>query len=107
MQEYDQKDQSVYNSFGIIIYFLEVGARILLKVATKVFLELKKLLKLWFLDYFYKAKTEECDQEDWSVSYKFEITTPCSATYHLEGGAPFSLKVPTKVCFVGKKTLKI
>ena len=63
----------------------------------------KKLLKLRFLDYFSKAKTEECDQEDWSVSDKFGIITTSSAAYYLEMGAPVSLKVATKACFGGKK----
>ena len=34
----------------------------------KVFLEVKKLLKLRFLDYFLKAEMEECNQEHWSVN---------------------------------------
>ena len=67
-----------------------------LKVATKVFLEVKKLLKLRFLGYFLKVETRECDQEDWSVSNKFENITPCSAIYYLEVSAPFSLKAATK-----------
>ena len=45
-------------------YILEVGARVSLKVPTKVFLEVKKLLKLRFLNYGSKAKKEESDQED-------------------------------------------
>ena len=78
-----------------------------LKVATKVFLEVKRLLKLKFLDHFSKAETEKCTQDDWSVSDKSGIVTTCSATYHLEVCAPISLKVATKVCFGGKNTLKI
>ena len=50
---------------------------------------------------------EECDQEDWSVSDKFGIITPCSATYYLEVHARVSLKVATKAYFGGKRTLKI
>ena len=148
------RPKSVCIRFGIITpcsatYFLEVGARVPLKVATKVFLEIEKLLKFRFLDYFSKAETEECDQEDYSVSDKFGIFTPCSArrgctpltesshqtfskekaeecaqkkwndcnkftmiiscsaTYCLEVGARFSLKVATKVYFRDKKSVKI
>ena len=43
-------------------YFLELGTRFSLKVATKVFLDVKHLLKLRFLDYFSKAETEACYQ---------------------------------------------
>ena len=39
-------------------YFLEV------KKLKKV----KKFLKLRFLDNFFKAEGEKCDQEDWNVS---------------------------------------
>ena len=45
----------------------------------------------------------ECDQENCIVSDTFGIITPCSATYHLEGGAPVSLKLATKASFGGKK----
>ena len=44
--------------------FLKVGARVSLKVATKAFSGVKKLLKLRFLDYSSNAETEECDQQD-------------------------------------------
>ena len=67
----------------------------------------KVLLKLRFLDYFSKAKTENCDQEDWSVCDRFGIITPCSATYHLVVSGPVSLNLTTKASFGGKKTLKI
>ena len=87
-------------------YILEVGARVSLKVPTKVFLEVKKLLKLSFLNYCSKAKKEESDQEDWIVSYTFGIDTSCSAKYFLEVGASVSLKLATKASF-GKKALKI
>ena len=69
----------------------------------KVFLEVKKLLELRFLDYFLKAETKERDQKDCSVSDKFRIIKPCPVTYHLVVAAPVSLKV----FFIGKKTLKI
>ena len=60
------------------------------------FLEVKKLLKLKFFDYFSKAKTEEYDEEDLSVSDKFQIFTACSARYHLEVGAAISMKAAIK-----------
>ena len=44
-------------------------------------------------DYFSKAETEKCDQEDWSIFDKFGIISPCSAIYILEAGAPVSLKL--------------
>ena len=85
------------------LYFLEVGPRISLKVATKVlFRGKKKLLNLRFSDYFSKAGTEEYDQDDWSVSDNFEIATSCLATYHLEVRAPASLKAGTKASLRGK-----
>ena len=106
---YDEKDWSVCKRFGIIItcsaaYFLEAVARISLKEATKDFWKVKTLSKLRSLAYFSKAKTEECHQEDWSVSDKFWIITP--ATCHLEVGASFSLKATTKASLRGKKLLK-
>ena len=67
---------------------MKAGAHFSLKIATKAcfiesshqsFFRGKKLLKLRFLDYFSKAKTGEGNQEDWSVSDKFGIITPCSA----------------------------
>ena len=67
----------------------------------------KKLLKLRFLDYFSKAKTEVCDQEDWSVSDRYGIITPWSATYHLVVRGPISLNLATKASFGGRKALKI
>ena len=78
-----------------------------MKIATKVFLEVKKLLKLRFLDYFLKVETRECDQEDWSVSYKFGNITPCSATCYLEVSAPVSLKGATKKIGVPVKKFEI
>ena len=76
-------------------YFLEIGLHVSLKVATKVFLVVKILLKLRLLEYFSKAKTEECDQKSSSVSDKFGINTTCSTSYHLEVNAPVSLKAAT------------
>ena len=66
----------------------------------------KKLLKLRFLDYFSKAKTETCDQKTCRISDKFEINTTCSTSYHLEVNAPVSLEAVTKASLRGKKTLK-
>ena len=57
---------------------------------------LKKLLKLRFLDNFSGAEGEECDQEDW-----FGIIIPYWATYHLDVGAPISLKAATKASLKG------
>ena len=45
-------------------YFLEVGAPVSMKLATKASFEGKKLLQRKFLGYFPKAKTEECDQQN-------------------------------------------
>ena len=56
-----------------------------------------------FSGYFSKAETEECDQDDWSVSDNFEIATSCLAMYHLEVRAPASLKAGTKASLRGKK----
>ena len=56
-----------------------------------------------FLNYFPK-ETEECDQENLNVSDTFGTTTPCLATYSLEVGARFSLKIATKTSLRGKKT---
>ena len=50
---------------------------------------------------------EECDQEDWTVSDRFGIITPCSAIYHLVVGRSVSLNLATKPSFGDKKTLKI
>lgn len=44
---------------------------------------------------------EECDHKDWSVSNKFGITIPCSATLFREVGARLSLKVAIKASFIG------
>ena len=74
-----------------------------MKAATKDFLEVKKFLKLRLLDTFSEAKTEECDQEDWSVFNKFGIMIPCQATDHLEVGAPVSPKAATKASLRCKK----
>ena len=80
------KKRSFSNKFSIIIpctYSLEVSARVSLKVATKVFLE----LKLRFLNYFSKAKTEKYDQKTRSAPDQIGIITTCSVSYHLEVNA--------------------
>ena len=77
-------------------YFLEVK-----KIKT-----VKKILKLRFLDNFFKGEGDKCDQEDWNVSDSFGIITPCSATYHPEVKAPISLKAATKASLRGKTTPK-
>ena len=51
MEKCDQKDWNVSDKFGIIIpcsatYFMEVGARVSLKVATKISFRAKKTLKI-------------------------------------------------------------
>ena len=80
--------------------------RIHSKYPPKVLLEVKNLLDLRFLDNFSKKETEEYNQENCSLCDKFGIITPCSATYHLEFGAPVSLKAVTKACFVVSKAKK-
>ena len=67
-------------------------------------LEVKKLLRLRFLDYFFKAETEKYNQEDWNISGTFGIITLLLPTYHLEVGVPFSVKLATKASFESKKT---
>ena len=60
-EEWDQKLWNVFDQFGMTIpcsatYFLEVGAHVSLKVATKVSLEGKKLWKFKFLGCFFQSK---------------------------------------------------
>ena len=112
MEECDQEDWSVSDTFGIITtcwaaYHLEVGALVSLKAVKKVSSGGKKFWKSRFLGYFSNAKTEECKQEDWSVFDTFGIVTPSSALYHLEMGAPFSLNLATKASFECQKPPKI
>ena len=59
-----------------------------------------------FLDNFSKAEGEEYDQKHWNAPDQFGIITLFLATYHLEVGAPISLKAATKSSLQGKKTLK-
>ena len=69
MKECDQKDGSVFNKFSIIIpcsatYFLEVGARVSLKVTAKKFFRGKRvrkfsLFKAIILKQKFKSATEK------------------------------------------------
>ena len=73
---------NVFDQFSITIpcsatYFLEVGAHVSLKVATRGSLRGKKLWKLRFLSCSSKAKIEECDQIVGNVFDQFSITIPC------------------------------
>ena len=110
--EWYQIDWSGFDQFFInipcsAIYFLEVGAPVSLKVATKGSFRAKKLWTFRFLGYFSNAKTEECDEKVWNIFYQFGISSLCSATYFLEIGARVSLKEATKGSLRVKKTLKI
>ena len=77
-----------------------------MKVDSKAIFSGKKTVKIE-IRLISKAKMEECDQEDWSVSDIFGIITLCSATYHLVVGGPVSLNLATKASFGGKKTLRL
>ena len=99
------------DQFGITITFsatdfLEVGARVSLKVATKVSPRCKKDWKFRFFGTFSIAKTKECRLNVTNVFDQFGISIPCPATYFLEVGAGISLKVVTKGSIRGKKSLK-
>ena len=83
MEECNQQVWNVFNQLDITIrcsakFFLEVGAHVSFKIATKGLLEVKKLWKFRFLGYFSKVKMEECDQKVWNVFNQFDITIPCS-----------------------------
>ena len=100
MEKCSQKDLLVSDKFGINInclatYFLKQGARISLKVGTKVSQRGTKMQK--FKGFFSKAKTEECDQKDSFVSDKFGII-------FLEVGAPVSSKIAMKGSFRGEES---
>ena len=60
------------------------------------------MLNLKFSDYSSLVETEERNHEDCSVSDKFRIITPFSATYHLESDSHVALKA-AKASFGGKK----
>ena len=75
--------------------FLEVGARLSLKIATKG--------STRFLGCFSKDKTEECDLKVGNAFDQFGIAIPFLATYFLEVRARVSLKVATKGSIRGKE----
>ena len=100
---------SVFDKFDIIIpcsatFFLEVGARLSLKLATKLSFRGKELSEFRFSGYFSKPKTEECDQKNWRFSNKFGMLMLGSNTYFLEVSAHVSMKVANKGSFRGKKS---
>ena len=106
-EECDQKVWNVFDKFAITIacsatYFLEVGACVSLKVATKASIEVKKTLKIRILGCFSKVKAEKCDSEVWKFFDQFGINIPCSATFCLEVGTRIWLKVATKGSIRGK-----
>lgn len=72
----------------------------------KVLSEVENSEYLTFLSLFFKAKTEKCNRTNLSVSNKFEMVIPRSATYYLELRAHASLKVANKSSFRGKKLWK-
>ena len=84
MEKCDQEDWSVSDKSGVFTtcsatYHLEVGWLVSLKVATKASLRSKKNCIGRFSTAYVRFQ-----EEDWIVSDKFGITTPCSSTYHLE-----------------------
>ena len=88
-------------------YFLEVGARISLKVATKGSLTgKKKLQKFSILGSFSKAETETCDKKNRSFSDEFGMIMQGSDTYFLEVSSYVSLEVATDNSFRDKETVK-
>ena len=66
----------------------------------------KERWKFRFLGYFFKAKTEECNQNNWSFFDKFRMFMVGSDTYFLEVSAHVSLKVATKDYLRGPKKSK-
>ena len=69
-KEWDKKVWNDFDQFGdskpsSTTYFLQVGARLLLKLPTKGFLRGKEILKIELRSCFYKAKLEECHQKVW------------------------------------------
>ena len=99
-EEGNQEHWTVCNNFGIIILFedtysLKVGTLFSLKVATKVFLEVKIFLKLRFLEYFSKTYTAGCEQKSCNASDKFGINTIYFTSHHLQVNARVSLKATT------------
>ena len=84
---------------------LEVNTPVSWKAATKASLRGKKTLKTQISGYFFIAKTEECDQKNWSECNKIGMSISSTTTNFLEVGARFSLKVARKGLFTGKETL--
>ena len=96
----DQKVWNVFDQFGICIacsgiYFVEVGARVSLKVTTKGSIR-GFTWKFRVSGRFSAEKREECDQKVWNVFDQFGICIACSGIYFVEVGARVSLKVTTK-----------
>ena len=78
-----------------------------MKIANKGFFREKKPSKFSIFEAFFsKAKTKECDRSNLSVSDKFGMITPFSATFVLEMSAQVSLKVANKGSFRDKKPEK-
>ena len=97
----------IWNSFsGTGTFFLEVGASLSLKLATKRSFRGKKTWKFRFLGGFCKSKTEECDHKNWIFSDEFEMLMPGSNTHFLEVSVHVSLKVATKGSFRGENVWK-
>ena len=97
----------IWNSCsGTGTFFLEVGACLSLKLATKRSFRGKKTWEFRFLGGFCKSKTEECDHKNWIFSNEFEILMPGSNTNFLEVNVHVSLKATTKGSFRGKNVWK-
>ena len=112
MEECDRNVWNVFNQFdvgksGLTTYFLEVGARVSLKLATKGIPRGKKTLKFSFGGCFSKGNTKECYQKFWNVFEKFFVITRSWNKNFLEVGARVSLKLATKVFPRGKRIVKI
>ena len=104
MEKCDQKVGNIFDRFDIAtpcsaIYFLEVGACVSYKVATKQSIRGKRNSQ----NCASKAKTEESHLNVWNIFNRFGITIPCSTTYALEVGARDSLKVATRGSIRGEK----
>ena len=92
---------NLFYQFGITIsclatYFLEVYARVSLKVSSKGSIRDKKSLKNWIFSFFLN-KNGGCHQNLWNIFNQFGSTIPCLARYFLEILARLSIKVATKV----------
>ena len=113
--EYDGSNSCFYDGFRRSIpcsniYFLQISARVSLKVATNGSCKVKKKienLSFLFLGYYSKAKEEELEQGSFCFSEYFETCLPCYASYYVEVCLPFSLRVATKCHFICDKIKKI